>query len=542
MIKRLLASLCLFGMIIPTALAEVTARVDKTEIVPGETITLTITTDTNSESPDIEPFKNLFDVVGMNSSTQTVNINGQISRSRSWIMALSPKTTTSSIVIPQLTVGNEQTKPITIKLIDTPQNLSVNGQDILKIETALEQKSVYIQQQQIFTLRVYIDAPKMYKVNQLIKPTIPDLNFQFLTEQNYEKQINGIQYEVIEQKYALSALKSGSVHIPSYALTATIRDQNSLQNKTVTSNELTLEVKPRPANYPANMPFLPAQDVTLSEQWSNPSNNLLEGDSISRTITITANGLTSKQIGALSIPSITGIRSYPENPQLHDNWSQLLPIGTVIQQHVLIPTQAGKVTIPEVKIPWWNTQTNKLEYATLPAKTLDVATNPALHNSNSNTASSNTNTLPTIPNIIRKVESPYLWVWQSLSAFFAVTTFIFLGLWLYSRQQPAIIKQEQPIINPKTLLDDIKRACQENDPQQARTALDNWAKQQPENLTDIMIRYTPLAEAIEELNKVLYSEASSTWKGDKLWQAIQTLPPKEQTQSSESIIPPLYPK
>ncbi|WP_164731428.1 BatD family protein [Entomomonas moraniae] len=542
MIKRLLASLCLFGMIIPTALAEVTARVDKTEIVPGETITLTITTDTNSESPDIEPFKNLFDVVGMNSSTQTVNINGQISRSRSWIMALSPKTTTSSIVIPPLNVGNEQTKPITIKFIDTPQNLSVNGQDILKIETALEQKSVYIQQQQIFTLRVYIDAPKIYKVNQLIKPTIPDLNFQFLTEQNYEKQINGIQYEVIEQKYALSALKSGSIHIPSYALTATIRDKNSLQNKTVTSNELTLEVKPRPANYPANMPFLPAKDVTLSEQWSNPSDNLLEGDSISRTITITATGLTSKQIGTLSIASITGIRSYPENPQLHDNWSQLLPIGTVIQQHVLIPTQAGKITIPEVKIPWWNTQTNKLEYATLPAKTLDVATNPALHNSNSNKASSNTNTLPTIPNIIRKVESPYLWVWQSLSAFFAVTTFIFLGLWLYSRQQPAIIKQEQPIINPKTLLDDIKRACQENDPQQARTALDNWAKQQPENLTDIMIRYTPLAEAIEELNKVLYSEASSTWKGDKLWQAIQTLPPKEQTQSSESIIPPLYPK
>lgn len=542
MIKRLLASLCLLGMIIPTAFAEVTARVDKTEIVPGETITLTITTDSDSNSPDIEPLKNLFDVVGMNSSSQYTNINGQANRSRSWSMALSPKTTTSSIVIPPLTVGNEQTKPITIKLIDTPQNLSVDGQDILKIETALEQDSVYIQQQQIFTLRVYIDDPKLYRINQLIKPTLPDLDFRPLTEHRYQKQINGVQYDIIEQKYALSATKSGIIHIPSYALTAIIKDQNSLQNKTVTSNQLTLDVKPRPASYPANMPFLPAKEVQLSEQWSNPSNSLLEGDSLSRTITLTANGLTSKQIGAITIPPIPDIRSYPESPQLNDNWSQSLPIGTVTQQHVLIPTKAGKITIPEVKIPWWNTQTNKLEYATLPSKTLDVTINSALHNTNNQAVSTNTNVLPATPSIIRKIESPYLWVWQSLSIFFAITTLIFLGLWLYSRKQPAIVKSEPPIINPKTLLDDIKRACQDNDPQQARIAVDNWAKQQPENLTEIIARYPPLAEAIEELNKVLYSEASSTWKGDKLWQAIQTLPSKEQAQTNESVIPPLYPK
>lgn len=526
-------------MIVPTVLAAVTASVDKIEIVPGETISLTITTDNDSESPDIEPLKNLFDVVGINQSSQKSSINGKVTSSRSWMMALSPKTTANGIVIPPLKVGNEQTQPITIKLIDTPQNLTIDGHDILKVETSLEQKNVYIQQQQIFTLRFYIDKSKVYRLNQLIKPTLSDLDLNPVGDHRYEKKINGIPYEIIEQKFALAPLRSGKITIPSYALTAVIIVGNDLQNKTVTSNEVTLDVKPRPTSYPSNMPFLPANDVKLTEHWSNLSDSLLEGESLSRTITITADGLTSKQIGKLPIQTISDVRSYPENPKLSDNWSQLLPIGTLTQQNVLIPTQVGKINIPEVKIPWWNTKTNKLEYATLPQKTFNVTVNPTLNN---NVTDTNTTNSLTPPTVIRKVESPSLWIWQSLTAFFAICTLSFFCLWLYSRKQPAVIKQEQPIINPKTLLDDIKRACQDNDPQQTRIALDNWAKQQPENLTDIMARYTPFAEAVDELNKVLYSEASSTWKGDKLWQAIQTLPNKEQTQATEAIIPPLYPK
>lgn len=547
MIKRLLTSLLLLTLISPSVWADVSARVDKSEIVIGEAINLTISTsEMNGQAPDLKPLDQSFTITGMQQSSEITLINGKRSSSRNWTVTLEPKNTTAkSIIIPAITLDNEKTTPITIKIIDTPTNLTLNGHDILKIETSLAQNTAYIQQQLLFTIRIYIDQQqeRRLRINQLISAPLTDFETHELGRNNYEREINGRLYNIIELRYVLSPQKSGTLTIAPYSLAATVLENNVVKNKTITSDSLTIDVKPIPANYPKNAPWLPAEKVILTESWNKTPSNVQQGDTLVRTLTIQAEGLTSNQIGNIVFPTASGIKVYPEKPVLNDKWESTSPIGTRIEKSVIIPVETGDIIIPKTKLPWWNTKTNTLEYAELPEQTLHVEANPAFNNPApvDNNAINNAQANPTPTNTMEAPTDSNLWLWQLATTILAITTLIGFGLWLHARKQPAIIKADSPIINPKTLLGDIKSACQANNPQLARTALDNWVKQQPENLTDLFDRHPPLAKAVDMLNKALYSEADVNWQGSALWEAIQSLPPITSTTQTTSI-PPLYPK
>ncbi|WP_446678056.1 BatD family protein, partial [Stutzerimonas balearica] len=97
---------------------------------------------------------------------------------------------------------------------------------------------------------------------------------------------------------------------------------------------------------------------------------------------------------------------------------------------------------------------------------------------------------------------------------------------------------------PRSLLDDLRRACQANDTQATRQALDAWARQQPETLAEMAARFVPLSEALDGLNGALYSETGQRWQGEALWQAIRSLPPLETptAEQDSGALPPLYPR
>ena len=119
------------------------------------------------------------------------------------------------------------------------------------------------------------------------------------------------------------------------------------------------------------------------------------------------------------------------------------------------------------------------------------------------------------------------------------------GLWWRARWQPAIHRAAQTGPSPRTLLDDLKRACLSNEPQSTRQALDAWARQQPETLADMAARFLPLSSALDGLNGALYSETGQQWQGEDLWRAIRTLPTAQDQSTSPqepSPLPPLYPR
>ncbi len=525
--------------------AELIASVDRSRLNSGETVELTleISDVTQFGKPDLTPLEPLFEVRGTRQVNQLNTLNGDNRATTRWIITLLPKEN-GSVVIPSLQMGEVQSQPITVQVVESDTREDKNSLDPVFIEASLDQSSVYVQAQAILTVRVY-HSVSLYDDSSLSPLQIVDARVEQLGDtRTYEKDINGVRHGVIEMRYAIYPQHSGLLTITPQTFSATLVDTQPAQDTSpqgpkpgklmrVTSSEIPLTVKPKPLTYPADAPWLPARSLSLSESWNPEPEHTQIGDSLTRSLTLKVEGLAASQLPALPATDVNGLRRYPDQPVLTNQSNDRGLIGSREEREALVPSRSGSIDLPTVDVVWWNTFEDHLEHSSLPARTLQVANNPSLQ--------VDTPTGNLQPGI---VDNDTLWWWKLSTLILACTTLLGFGLWWRARWQPAILRAAQTGPNPRTLLDDIKRASQANDPQATRQALDAWARQQPETLADMAARFVPLSDALDGLNGALYSETGQHWQGEDLWRAIRTIPTAERVHDpvGDSGLPPLYPK
>lgn len=539
----LLVFLCTL-LSLPAQAASFTASVDRTQLNEGETVDLTLQTDdvTLFGKPDLAPLASLFDVLGSRQLNRLTTINGSAQSTTSWIVTLQPKQT-GYVVIPPLHLGDMASLPISLRVLPAGSSDTHARLAPVFIEASVDQDSVYVQAQSILTLRIY-HSVSLYDDSNLTPLQMTDARIEQLGEpRTYEKTINGIRHGVIELRYAIFPQQSGQLQIPPLTFSATTVDAKQNNDfmpfgrpgklTRVKSAEITLTVKAKPADYPANAPWLPARTLTLKDSWNPQPEHSKIGDSLTRSLTLSAEGLSSAQLPPLPTTPIAGVRSYPDQPQLANQVGEQGLTGSREEREALVPNRSGSIDIPGIDVVWWNTQSDRLEHTSLPARQLQVADNPMLD------VPLGSEPQPSAA----PLDMPLLWPWQLACALLSLTTALGFWLWWHARRQPAIAPTAQTGPSPRTLLDDLKRACSSNSPQNTRQALDAWARQQPETLADMAARFAPLSAALDGLNGALYSETGQLWQGEELWRAIRSLPPAEQASSQEpSPLPPLYPR
>ncbi|CAD5109786.1 BatD family protein [Zestomonas carbonaria] len=546
MIRQLCALLlCLLAF--PAQAASLTASVDRDRLSAGETVELTIESDdpTQFGKPDLTPLEPLFEVLGTRQLNRLSTREGQTTATTRWIITLLPKQD-GYVVIPPLTLGELQSQPIPLQVLEAGEESTAKVAPVF-IDASLDQESVYVQAQAVLTLRIY-HSVSLFDDSSLTPLQIADARVEQLGQaRTYEKDIGGVRHGVIEVRYAIFPQRSGELQIPALMFSATTVDPSQASDfqpfgprpgklVRVRSPQIPLAVKAKPADYPANAPWLPARALSLTESWAPEPGKVQVGDSLTRHLMLKVDGLASAQLPPLPTTRAKGLRRYPDQPKLANQASERGLVGSREESEALVPGQSGQIELPPVEVLWWNTREDRLERALLPARTLDVASNPALAEE-----ASPGNEEPQV--LVQ--EGPPLWPWQLASGLLASTTLLGFGLWWRARRQPAILPSAQTGPNPRTLLDDLRRACLANDPHATRQALDAWARQQPETLADMAARFVPLSDALDGLNGALYSETGQQWQGEELWRAIRSLPSNEQPQSSPSEaggLPPLYPR
>src|SRR5690606_14959190 len=129
----------------------------------------------------------------------------------------------------------------------------------------------------------------------------------------------------------------------------------------VNSPRIPLTVLPKPADYPADVPWLPARNLVLTESWSPDPGNVQTGDSLTRSLMLNVEGLSSAQIPPLPATRAQGLRRYPDQPQLGNRIDERGLIGSREEREALVPTTSGRLELPAVSITWWNTRDNRLE-------------------------------------------------------------------------------------------------------------------------------------------------------------------------------------
>lgn len=525
----------------------ITTQVDPPTVRIGETFRLTITIEApHADSiPDLTPLQQDFTIVGTERSMAYSNINGQKHSVNQWMVLLTPMKT-GTLLIPAIRIGQQHTLASSINVTGgaktpaLPQQHNTISNDNVWLKTETTSHELYINQQTIYTVRLYNNQRLIDAEYQ--PPRVEDSLMIPLGETNhYQTIINNTNYAVEEQQYAVFPQKSGKITIFPPQFNAVIFDTVP-RRINVKGKNSQLNVKPIPSDYKGKH-WLPASQVALTEVYDQNELTLNEGSTLIRTITLQAAGVPAQLLPTLNFDSTSQFNCYPEKPDLRNSARQQEIIGRVDMKVTYLLNKPGSITIPALHIHWFNTETGKEETVSLPSRTIEVTaqestkpTSPAILEPNKPNIS--TKQIDTIP---ANHSDRFAW-W--LAGLFALAWVITLTLWWLHKNNPRKFNKKRGVL--KQLHD----ASIANEPSQAQDALLGWAalhwpNQIPLNLQQIakLVHDTSLKKQLSLLSQALYSqEKKQNWQGEALWHAMTAYQRKKPTaKSKESGLPPINP-
>jgi len=531
------------------SLAAVSASLDRQRAALGDTLRLTITaTDKEDlEQLQLQPLTADFEILQRSSSSKTSYVNGQYSSTREILLDITPRRE-GNLAVPPLRVGQDVTSALPVIVSPAPQGS--DGDQNLIFEAELDRSSVYVQGQVILTLRlqqaINLDDRSITELqldNAFVKP---------LEQNSFQRNINGRPWLVHEVRYAIFPEQSGVLEIPGQTFTARESSpRRSLFDARGSGRQLrrataplSIEVLPRPGSYPASE-WLPARELKLEESWSTPPEDLKVGESATRTITIRGEGLQGAQLPPVMYPPSPGLKYYPDQAVINDLETAAGLTGTRVDSVAVVPTQVGSWLIPEMRIPWWDTQSNELRYAVVPERKLEVAAGGPLSSTPPpNPVSTATVLTPNSAAPIPLVANDNSQLWQIAAAVNGAGWLLTLLYLIWARnKKPGTEKTSPEDPGEHAAFKSLLQACANGQALQARSAIVNWTAalaSRPGLASTAQVTSTfedpALTAAIDALNAALYSSQQSSWDGSELAEAARRLrsqhrsPPRTQGQ------------
>jgi len=388
MVMRLFCCLLLLCAIPSFAATKLQASVDKNPVLAGEFFMLNISVDDNvkGEQPDTSVLLKDFVVGPTSLSTRTNIINGSINKQTTWSVKLMTRTE-GQYTIPSFTVSGLSSQPIDLTVTKRAANAD-NNNDIF-VKTSLSSNSLYVQEAGVYTLKLYL--AKELLDGSLSTPSMEDAQLTQLGKQteSYEL-VDGKRYLVITREYLIQPQKSGPYTIAAPVFQGRVQQNYRQLEVSAIGEDQQIEIKPIPSDYKGA--WLPSELVNLGEEWQ-PSDDTIEvGTPITRTITLTALGVTKEQLPDIEMPTINGIRSYPDQKENNNAVRNGRVVSQQTASYALLPQTPGNYTLPEIKLPWFNTKINRISFATLPARKITVTPSSTVVNTPVNTEQSIDNT------------------------------------------------------------------------------------------------------------------------------------------------------
>lgn len=540
--------------------AELSISASKANLNIDETIQLRLRIEGDSPQtrPDFTKLTESFEILSRSQSHQMTYINGQRSQSIEINLRLAPKKV-GTFRIPPIQWGNYQSpalnftvKELPVEVMSTP---SAN-QTTKKTQAEAEQVKPVFMTVELTPVEPYVDSQILFKVKlhtsiplhagQLSDPSSKDAwIYPETAEKRYEVIEKGKIYNVYERSYAIFPKESGPIVIrapkfvgqPIEALFASRHHLGNLgHSREITLTHPSKQITVKPKQSQDNEPWLPAEDISLNDHWSQEKNNLNVGEPIERTVSIHARGLTLTQLPHFDWQSLPGMKIYPGKVTSNQHFDGQSVTSHKTQTITYIPTDNGEVEIPAMRLPWFDVQSGTRKIASLKGEKLTVmgvskpsslVSSMELPSTNQDSSkqmsspslSSNTNEI-----VNSKVGLSRQPLWSSI--FILIVSGALLGSVLLRKKENIKTKSTNSQIFTSTAnvsAQDIKTACIKSNPQQARRFLNEWLSLNNSKISE-ETRQT-LQSEISQLNNLLYHNQSSsrhtTWDGKRCWKVIQ---------------------
>ena len=533
-----------------------TAKLNRNSITINESVQLILQSedDINLPAEALQQLQKYFEVKhrGNNSSTSCANWDCETTVTATY--QLTPKNV-GLFSIPAMAINGEKTQVLQLRVSAANNNPSSKNVDAVFIETSIDKTQSYVQEQILLT----------FKINNSIELRDLSLEQEFMVENasakliqqtSYERNINNQRYNTAELTYAVFPQKSGILNIPAIQIVAQASRGGFRSSRLrLRSDPQTVMVNASPEH---KKNWLPAKHLQLSESFSDDINHIQVGDSITRTITTTAIGLTAEQLPPIKIRDQKTYKAYPDQPKLEDKNNEQGTVGIRTDTIAIVATQPGEITLPAIDIQWWNTQKNSFETARLKAITLTIAANPdaikapAVVLAPAPVAQAAPIAIPASPTKNTAMfDHQNVLIWQIISAISLIIAAVFAILYI---KKPAAIRVDAnntaSIDADNTQQEALKKllqACQSQQPHQVRQSLLLWAKatwplRTPHSLMDIsqISKNAILAKHLKQLDAKLYTDTQQNYDFMALYQVVE----KTQTQSNntqQQALKVLYP-
>lgn len=383
---------------------------------------------------------------------------------------------------------------------------------LLALPAAARAASEFIVEAQLLPARVYVGAEATLRLRLLRAPgaptgvlLLPELGdaadlAPFGSVRLYKTERDGVRYQALERTFSIVPRRAGRLVVPGAEFEGAPKfvdvpgQEDGRAPRAAVGPELALEVRPIPPG--AARPWLPASSLTLEETWSpDPGEALAAGRPVTRTLVLSAEGLSGKRLPRLEMPSYPSLLVHYDRPELSTRYHAEGVAGRSVQRIVLIPVAAGEVALPPLRVGWWNVVTDEPRTTTLAGRSFSVRASPL--------ADAPPATSPPLPaRVVLK--------WFAVAILLLSAAFL---AWHLRRQRVRDARAA------------LREACRRNDPRAARDALVEWWK--------LARRHEPVPlpyrmgaawdgrarEALAALDAALYSKRP--WDGGAFWRGVR---------------------
>ncbi|MDF1545408.1 MAG: BatD family protein [bacterium] len=336
-----------------------------------------------------------FEIYSQGRSTNISVQNGRVSASNTYRYMLLPKRA-GTFPIDQISIvyNNRRYKGNAVELVvlnqgsSTPPELEEEAVDPRGkskdyfLEAVVDKKRPFVGEQVTLTLKFYI-AVQYYGSPELVEPTTTGFWNEVLgNKAPYRQRINGVQYKVIERKYALFPSQTGDLTIGSATIKATVADRKkryrdpfdvlgdmfgrgvevSTRSKALRVNVRPLPTEGKPEEFSGTVgqfkleTFADKRRVELNQP-------------VTLKVQISGSG-NVKSIAEPTIPSLDDFRVYRASSNENLTKADDKIGGSKIFEEVFIPRRPGELEIPALAFNYFDTRTKK--YRTLTSKPIKI--------------------------------------------------------------------------------------------------------------------------------------------------------------------------
>ncbi|PQJ71345.1 hypothetical protein BTO01_08675 [Vibrio jasicida] len=518
------------------------ASVNKTQVAKNEVINLRIMADTelSSDAINFDTLKKDFFLGQPRYGRSSNNINGHKTVRTEWSISIAPMKQ-GVVTIPSFTAEGMRTEPIKLRV--TESQAEPNLDDLFSFDMSVDNHTLYPQQSATLRMQLAIKVdPRRLDNPQIVPPSIDGMKIEPASDMKQgQRIIGGLEVTVVEQAFRITAEKPGSFSLNGPQLTGSYIYGDSLTGSTkimpikTSVQQMPITVKPIPKDFKGN--WLPASALEMTQSWedeqgnplsANAVNSVKQGSSITRTIRVRARGTQAEYLPRIGIIYPSTLRVYPEQPQFETARDGTV---TMTMKQVLIPTEAGDLTLPGYKLNWWDSNRDQARESKIAELNLKV------EKSDTGLITLPESVLPTQPTQTASPTAPQGGVdtiWQTLTFVFAVlwlvSSAIAIGLW---RKRKTPQSTEVMVSTHNASIRDIEDVIKQGDSIKIEKAVNDYLNTHYADIESEAVQ--AVRTELNVMNQSRFSSTQQPWKSDTLLAILKQLSKDKTTKTSHQL-------